>query len=102
MKTKSKIFNYLGSVCMGVISASLVIGSAGIVNAVDPSEVAKQSLGSEGGKRAINEALKIGRSKPSLALATTVVCLTCVPVAGATASASMCVACGILIAKTFG
>lgn len=34
--------------------------------------------------------------------ATGIVCLACIPVAGAAVSPGMCVACGILIAKTFG
>jgi len=35
-------------------------------------------------------------------IATAIVCLTCIPVAGALASPGLCIACGILIAKTFG
>jgi hypothetical protein len=34
--------------------------------------------------------------------ATAIVCLACVPLAGAAASPGMCIACGILIAKTLG
>ena len=75
-------------------------------SAVDPAQAAGQVVASEGGraaaKAAINSALKVVKSKPSMVAATTVVCVSCIPVAGACASASMCVACRIMIAKTLG
>ena len=61
--------------------------------AADPAEVAGQVTGSEGGraaaKEAINGALKFAKSKPAMTTATGIVCLACIPVAGASASAGM-------------
>lgn len=37
-----------------------------------------------------------------MAVATTIVCGACVPVAGVCASPGICIACGVLIAKTLG
>jgi hypothetical protein len=50
----------------------------------------------------MNSALKAANSKPAMTGATSIVCLACVPLAGAAASPGMCIACGILIAKTLG
>jgi hypothetical protein len=100
---KEKILKHLGNVCMAVISLSLMTSP---VSAVDTSEAANQVIGSEGGKKVtkelIDNALKIAKSKPAMTTATAIVCLACIPTAGAAASTSMCIACGILIAKTFG
>lgn len=99
-KSRSKkILKHLGNVGMAMVSLSLLTSP---VSAVEPNEI----LGSEGGrqatKEAINGALKIAKGKPAMSAATTIVCLACVPVAGAAASPGMCIACGILIAKTLG
>lgn len=96
---KKRILKHLGSVGMAALSFSLMAPSA---SAIDPAEAAGQVVASEGGKAALNSALKVARSKPSMVAATTVVCVSCIPVAGVCASASMCVACGIMIAKTLG
>lgn len=100
---KKRILKHLGSVSMAVLSFSLMAPSA---SAIDPAEAAGQVVASEGGraaaKVALNSALKVARSKPSMVAATTVVCVSCIPAAGVCASASMCVACGIMIAKTLG
>ena len=72
------------------------------VSAADPTELASQAVGSEGGKEVLNATLKAARSKPALSVATGIVCMACVPVAGATTSPGICIACGILIAKTLG
>ena len=100
---KKRILKHLGSVGMAALSFSLMVPSAA---AIDPAEAAGQVVASEGGraaaKAALNSALKVARSKPSMAAATTVVFVSCIPVAGTCASASMCVACGIMIAKTLG
>lgn len=90
---------HLGKVAMGILSASLMVGPAG---AKEPSEAASQVVASKGGKEVINSVLKVARSKPSLSLGTAIICLSCIPIAGGPASASMCVACGILITKMFG
>ena len=78
-------------------SPSLVAGSA---------EVANQAIGAEGGRKVTNEALdaplKIAKSKPSLSTSNGIVCLACIPATGAAASPALCIACGILLAKTFG
>ena len=95
--------NHLGKVSLALLSFTLLYTH---VNASEPIEFVSQTKGNKGGsiaaKEAQNSALKMARSKPSLTTATGIVCLACVPVAGASASAGMCVACGILIAKTFG
>lgn len=96
---KKRILKHLGSVGMAALSFSLMAPSA---SAIDPAEAAGQVVASEGGKAALNSALKVARSKPSMVAATTVVCVSCIPVVGVCASASMCVACGIMIAKTLG
>ena len=86
-----------------LLSVAVMIGSGmGAANAVDPSEAAKEIVASEGGKEALNQALKMARQKPALTVAAGITCLACIPVAGASTSASLCVACGILIAKTLG
>lgn len=102
--TRSKrILRHLGKVSVAVLTASLMISP---VFAVDPVEVAGEVLGNEGGKLAaketLNSALKLARSKPALSAATTIVCISCLPVGAAAASPAMCIACGILFTKTFG
>jgi hypothetical protein len=95
-----RILKHLGKITMSLITVSLMTSPA---LAVDP---AGEVIGSEAGrvvaKEAVNGALKLAKSKPAMTTATTIVCLACVPVAGAVASPGMCIACGILIAKTFG
>ena len=102
-KNKERVLGYLGNVAMAIITISLMRSPA---SAIDPVEAANQAVGSEGGKeaakRALEGALKVAKSKPALSTATGIVCLACVPVAGAAASPGLCIACGILIAKTFG
>ncbi len=74
--------------------------------AVNPSDTVNEVIGSEGGSLAatlvVNTTLAVIRSKPAMSAATTIVCVGCLPVTGGTGSPSMCIACGILIAKTFG
>lgn len=98
-----RILKHLGKVSMALITVSLMTSPA---LAGDPAEAAGQVIGSEGGraaaKEAVNGALKLAKSKPAMTTATGIVCLACVPIAGAVASPGMCIACGILIAKTFG
>ena len=94
---KRRLLKHLGKVGMGILTPS--------ASAVDPVDAAGQVVASEGSrlaaKEALNTVLKVAKSKPSMVAASTVVCVSCIPVAGTCASASMCVACGILIAKTF-
>jgi len=100
---KKRILNHLGKVGMAIITASLMTSPS---VAIDPAEAASQAIGAEGGveasKRALNAALKLAKSKPAMSTATGIVCLACIPVAGAAASPGLCIACGILIAKTLG
>ena len=102
-KYKKRVLKHLGKVGMALITLIVMNPSA---SAIDPVEAANQAVGSEGGreaaKRALDGALKVAKSKPAMTTATGIVCLACIPVAGAAASPGLCVACGILIAKTFG
>jgi len=100
---KKQILNHLGKVGMAIITASLMTSPS---VAIDPAEAVSQAIGAEGGveasKKALNATLKLAKSKPAISTATGIVCLACIPVAGATASPGLCIACGILIAKTLG
>lgn len=98
---KRKVLKHLGNVSMAIVSFSLMTSPA-LSASLNPAETATQVRASEGGKEALNAALKIARGKPALSVATAITCIACVPVAGAVASPGLCVACGILIAKTFG
>ena len=98
-KLKKRVMNHLGHVGLAAFSFALMSTS---VNASEPVELASEVMGNEGAKQALNTALKIAKSKPAMTTATGTVCLACIPVAGAAANLGMCIACGILIAKTFG
>jgi len=95
---KKKILNHLSKVGISLLSVSLLLGSS----SASATDVAAQAVTSEGGKEALNAALKLARSKPALSIAAGITCIACVPVAGVAASPGMCIACGILIAKTLG
>jgi hypothetical protein len=69
--------------------------------ALDSADTAAQVIASESGKQALNGALKVARSKPVLSVAAAITCIACVPIAGAGASAGLCIACGILINQMF-
>lgn len=97
---KRKVLKRLAKVSLTIFSTAVLIGSsaAGAVDsAADPESA---MIAAEGGKQALNEALKLAKTKPALSIAASITCLACIPAAGASASASLCVACGILIAKT--
>ena len=94
-----KIFKYLSTVGFGVLSATLMIPAS---VALEPIEASGSIIASEGGKAAINEALKIAKSKPALSIAAAISCLACLPVAGVVVSPAVCIACGILISKVLG
>lgn len=98
---KKRTLKKLGQIGLSLFSAALIIGSSG-AGALDAADAAKNVVGSEGGKEALNQALKIARSKPALSIAAGITCIACMPAVGIAASPSMCVACGILIAKTLG
>jgi hypothetical protein len=98
---KRRVLNHVGRVSLAILSASFVLAPYSAA-AIDSADAASQVVASEGGKEALNAALKMARSKPALSVATTITCLACIPVAGVVASPTMCVACGILIAKTIG
>lgn len=102
-KFRKRILNHLGKVSLAFLSFTLMSGPA---SALDPAEAANQVIGSEGGqaaaKEVLNNALKVAKGKPALSVAAGIVCVASIPCAGVGASASMCVACGILIAKVIG
>ena len=103
-KNKIKpVLKKVGCISFRLLSTAILIGSISApAVALDQVETSKNVLASEGGKEALIQALTMAKSKPALSVATGIVCLACVPAAGAVASASMCVACGILIVKTVG
>jgi hypothetical protein len=98
---RKRIVKHLGKVGMSVVSVSLLLGSPS-ASAIDAADAAAQAVASEGGKEILSKTFEVARSKPALALAAGITCLACVPVAGVVTSPGMCVACGILIAKTLG
>jgi hypothetical protein len=102
---KKKVLKHIGKVGMAIFYLAVMTSPMAFA-AIDSSEAAEQVLGSESaaeaGKAAMNSALKAANSKPAMTGATVIVCLACVPLAGAAASPGMCIACGILIAKTLG
>ena len=98
---KNKLLKRVGQVALSLVSGALVIGSAGaLAGAIDAAETAQ--IASEGGKEALNQALKVARSKPAISVAAGITCLACLPAAGVVASPSLCITCGILIAKVIG
>ena len=96
---KKRILKRLGQSGMALVSVALMTSGA---NALEPTPIGAEVLGNEGGKEALNEALKLARKKPALAVAGTITCLACLPAAGAAASPGLCIACGILVAKIVG
>jgi hypothetical protein len=100
---KKKLLNHIGKISVSIISSSFILSSgSGLALASDPVDAAANIVGSKGGKQALNEALLFARSKPALSVATGIVCLACPAVGVIPASPPLCIACGILIAKTFG
>jgi hypothetical protein len=100
---KKKVLKHLGNIGMAIISAIIMTSPA---SAVDPAQAAGQVIGAEvdtkAAKEALNTTLKMAKSTPAMATATTIVCIACVPAVGVGVSPALCVACGILIAKTLG
>jgi hypothetical protein len=88
---------HLGKVGMGLVSVGLFLGSSP-ASAIDSADLVSQAVGSEGGKEALNVALKVTRSNPTLLVSAIITCISYVLVA----SPGMCIACVILIAKTIG
>lgn len=88
---------HVGNVAVACLSLVFLAPAGGAIET--NSTIA---VNNEAAKTALNEALKVARSKPALSVAGAIVCLACPPVAGAAASPAMCVACGILIAKVIG
>ena len=100
---KKRVLNHLGAVAMAIVTSSLMVSRS---LAVDHVEAAGNVIGSEGSqeatKKALDSTLKLARSKPAMFTATSIVCLACIPASSAAVSPGLCIACGILIAKTFG
>jgi hypothetical protein len=100
----SKVVKKVGK---NILKSALVITLASVPvvyssNAADMQAVPVSNSTIEGGKEALNAALKTARQKPALAVAAAISCLACAPAAGLAASPSICVACGILLAKVLG
>lgn len=98
---KNRILKHLGNVRMAIVSIALTTSST-LAAPGDAASASSEVLGTEGSKEVLNTALKAARSKPALLVATTITCIAFIPVSGAAASPGLCIACGILIAKTFG
>ena len=102
---KKRVVYHLGNVGMAFLTLILMTPPS---LAVDPAEAANTVtvLGTEGGKKASKEVLdatlKMAKSKPAMTAATGIVCLACLKAAGIVASPGLCIACGIVIAKTLG
>lgn len=102
---KQRLIQHSRNVAMALLSIVFMTAPAGAEDLTDLSEagkVANEVISSEGGKEIISTALKVARGKPALSVAGAITCLACVPVAGAASSPTICVACGILIAKVIG
>jgi hypothetical protein len=78
---KKRILKHLGSVSVSIISVSIMTSPALAASA------AGQVIGAEGGpkaaKEALNAALRTAKSKPAMSTAVVIVCLACIPAAGA-------------------
>ncbi|QXE46145.1 hypothetical protein IV203_000067 (plastid) [Nitzschia inconspicua] len=102
---KKKVKTHLKHVAYAFLSLLVVIGPSP-ARALDSNDVINQTLANESSsdmiKEALNLALQAAKSKPLLAVATSITCLACVPASGVAAIPGLCIACGILIAKTFG
>lgn len=83
---------HIGNVAVACVSLVFLAPAGG---ALDHNSTL--AVNNEAAKTALNQALKVSRSKPALSLATAIVCLACPPVAGAAASPGMCVAFAINI-----
>ena len=101
-KTKQKLVKHLKKIAKNMIYVAIATTPALPVSAANEADLAKEVIASEGGKEAINAALRVAKSKPALSIAASITCLACIPAAGMAASPAMCLACGILIAKTLG
>lgn len=103
---KRRLISHLGRVSLALISVALIVTPGNASTTSEPLELVGESLGNEGGRQAAKEAmnsnLKMAKSKPNMTLATRIICVSCVPAAGASASPAVCIACKILIAKTLG
>lgn len=99
---KKRVLKKLGQIGLTVISSSFILANSTGAVGIEAAEAAKEVVVSEGAKEVLNQALKIARSTPSMSVATGIVCIACVPAAGMALSPGMCIACGILIAKTLG
>ena len=86
------------------VGSAIVLAVAALPSSATASDVdtASQVTGTDAGKTALNEALKFSKTKPALSIATGIVCLACISTATAATSPALCIAGGILIAKTFG
>ena len=100
---KKRVLKHFSAIGMAILTSSLMVSSSFALDNVETATNIAASEGSkEATKKALDSALKLARTKPAMSTATGIVCLACIPLGGAAVSPGLCVACGILIAKTFG
>ena len=100
---KQRVFKHLSKVGISLVTVGVgLFFRAPDAMSTNKVQSASKIIGVEGGTEALNLALKVAGSKPSLAIAATITCLACVPVAGVAASPAMCIACGVILSKTLG
>jgi len=85
-----------------LLDSATIIFATLLVNANEKVEIAEAVIGSKGDKETIHTVLKVARSKPALSITVGIICLVCPLAVGTSASALMCVACGILLSKVIG
>jgi hypothetical protein len=104
-KLKRRLLNRLAKSTLAIVSGAFVLSAPTQALALEPTELvetAEAVANTQVSKEIVSSALKVMRSRPALSLATSIVCISCAPVVGTATSASLCIACGILIAKTIG
>ena len=85
---------------VGLVLVSVIFMMPRSARALDPLEASSAVLASEGGKLALIEAVRFFRSKPGLAIATGIVCGSCLPLAGTPAVGVVNgIACGLLLGR---
>jgi len=96
-----RVLKKLGKIGLSLLTTAFILNPSPVAGSTG-ADLAKDVIENEGAKETLNEALKVARSKPALSIAAGITCIACIPAAGAAASPALCVACGILIAKTLG
>ena len=100
---KKRSLGHLKKVGLALLTGSLMVSPSFAVDPVEPvSQVIALEESRKSVKMVIDSALNLTKGKPAMSLATIIVCGACLLVAGAPVSAGLCIACGVLITKTFG